>query len=96
MQKIEWDSLPVSVQGPLRRYYEFGNTPGDFLEAVLRGDLYGCIARCSPALRPHLADIAIFVASNFPAEAMYDDESIRSWERSGGARGNGRKLSTAL
>lgn len=73
--------------GGLERYVEFGNDPGGFLVSVLEGDLFGAVNKADNANYARLADWAMLVHRNIPADARGSRRNVERWLAHNGMTG---------
>lgn len=73
------DLIPESVLHALEGYVEYGLPPGDFLEAVLRDDLYDAINYADDKSLGALKHIVKAIHWGAPINCHGDAETVHRW-----------------
>ena len=71
--------IPQILTDSLDRYVNHGIRTGDFLRAVLAGDLFTAAQRADPVNKHFLAEIAEYVVFDVPFEARGSYEKVDAW-----------------
>ena len=71
--------IPEHIKYSLERWRIAGEHPGQFLMAVLRGDLFDAIARADAECEAALGDIVRYVCSQLPSGAWGRDSRLATW-----------------
>jgi len=79
--------IPERMMGGIRRYIEKGIIPGDFLQAVIRDSLRGCIERADDENMRQLPAYVYFFYNKAPAYCWGSKEAMKKWHTSGGLEG---------
>jgi len=79
--------LPQHISEGLLRYVEFGVIPGDFLCAVLEGNLFEACARADHVNRHALPTICTFISSYSPVGCWGSREKLLAWSDRNGLQG---------
>ena len=79
--------IPDMVEDVLDKWFDHGINPGDFLMAVLEGDLFKASQRADATNKMYLANIARYVWWNAPKGSWYDaldaastKEAVAQWK----------------
>ena len=78
-QSINYEMLPQSLRGGMRRYIEDGVIPGGFLVAVLSDGLSDAMGRADEANRERLYDIVSFVYNEAPGDCWGSRAKVKAW-----------------
>jgi hypothetical protein len=76
--------LPRSDWRLMTRYVVYGQPPGDFLESILEGDLFGAVEAGNDDERQQLVAWAQFVHCFTPEQCHGSAECVRGWMAKGG------------
>jgi hypothetical protein len=60
-------------------YLADGIAPGEVVEAILAGDLYGAACQVDAVGQAHLVDIARAVVAHCPPQLFGDPDKVRLW-----------------
>lgn len=71
--------IPVTTLEALRRYLEYGISPGSGLTAVLEGDLYGAYASLDRDNLASLNEIVSLIRQKFPSASYGSRKSTHDW-----------------
>lgn len=77
--EANWSLIPDHMVGAVRRYFENGIQPGDFLSAVLANDLRGAVEYADDVNRDRLADYIMFFYNYCPAGSWGSLENFKGW-----------------
>jgi hypothetical protein len=80
-QCIDYELLPQSLRGGMRRYIEDGVIPGSFLVAVLSDSLSDAMGRADEANRKRLYDIVSFVCNEAPGDCWGSRATVKAWAK---------------
>jgi hypothetical protein len=72
-------TVPFHLRGGIARYLEQGVAPGDFLCAVLRGDLKDATARGDHASLPAIPALLLWLHRNAPAGSWGTTSAFEAW-----------------
>ncbi len=84
---INYDRLPEHMRGGARRYIERGIPPGNFMQAVIRNDLFDALGRADDINRHRLYDICCFFYNDAPSGCFGSLERLSTWMKQGGLSG---------
>lgn len=76
---MEKRGVPVALRDGLARYFEDGIRPGQFLEAVLAGDLFEAFKRGDPETLAQLRSVVIFLHNDVPMGSFGNKCAVDSW-----------------
>jgi len=76
---VNYDKLPLSAQGGMRRYIEDGIPPGGFLQAVLSDSLVEAYARADSENTERMRDYAAWLYSDCPRTAWGSQKIVQQW-----------------
>jgi hypothetical protein len=69
------DHTKISID----RYYNNGEQPGGFLEAVLSNDLFDAVARADCDSRRDLPDIVCYIYNKIPSSCHGSRQAVKDW-----------------
>ena len=78
---------PVHMREGVALYLLRGVPPGDFLLAVLSGDLFEAVNRADKANKVRLPDFVQLFQTYAPAMAYGSQDKVRAWCSAGGMKG---------
>lgn len=73
------ENVPNTIRGGLERYKTHGIRTGDFLYAVLCGDLFRAVRQADPTSAANLVSIACYIAIHLPRESYGSVEAVERW-----------------
>ena len=76
--------IPELTQGALTRYVENRIPTGGFLEAVLRNDLFGAMAKADTSNQIALPAICMYIYNEMPGDCWGSADIINEWLRGEG------------
>lgn len=71
--------IPEHTRGALIRYIDDHLAPGNFLQAVLRNDLFEAMAHADVYNRLAIVDICKFIYNHAPAACWGDAVTVSDW-----------------
>lgn len=77
--KADWTLIPDHMIGGLRRYFENGIRPGEFLTAVLSNDLRGAFERADHINERRVRDYMVFLYNYAPYGSWGSPEQFKAW-----------------
>ena len=80
--KLKW--FPENMHGGIARWVLFGIVPGDFLQAVIRGDLFEAAARADDINQGLLFDYCKFLYNCVPGDCYGSPEAFAVHQAKGG------------
>ena len=80
--------IPSRIMEGIGRYVEHGIPPGDFLQAVIRNDLAGAVARADHESLEVIREIVLYFANEVPPECQGSREALSAWAFRGGRNGH--------
>lgn len=72
--------IPDAILEGIRMWVDYGYTPGDFLQAVLRNDLQDACGRADDYNRWILFDIVSHLYNECPAPCWGSPEKVKAWK----------------
>ncbi len=79
--------VPRHLQAGIARWVLLGVVPGDFLQAVIRNDLFGALGRADVNSRAGMFEICQFFYNGAPSQCFGRPEAIDFWHHRGGLIG---------
>ena len=79
MREIDYDKLPKSLRGGIKRYIESGIRPGSFLTAVIQNDLTESFARADENNIRRMFDIVKWLYNEAPRNCWGSRKAMESW-----------------
>lgn len=76
--------IPRHMHKTLTEYILFGRLSGDFLTAVVTGDLFGCVRSADDENMKHLMNYPKFLINAAPGGSFGSKEQVRNWITTGG------------
>jgi hypothetical protein len=76
---INYEGLPQSLRGGMRRYIDDRVEPGAFLVAVLRNDLSEACARADDSNRHRLFEIVRWIYNEAPGLCWGSPAAVEAW-----------------
>ena len=83
-EDIDYSGLPAHMQRAARAWVENGQTPGDFLQAVIRGDLFDAVARADEDNLAALQTWCRWFYNEAPPGCWGSAEKVQAWKARGG------------
>ena len=83
-------AVPDYMRGGMVRYILHGIMPGDFLQHVLSGDLFGALRKADDTNFYILQDYGLFLFNYAPAECFGSGKQVVEWSLRGGLLRTGR------
>lgn len=71
--------VPEHLQGGIHRWIESGVVPGQFLQAVIRNDLFDAVARADDVSLGGLRTITLFFYNEAPGGCWGSPMKMREW-----------------
>jgi hypothetical protein len=78
-ERLVASRVPYHLWEGLVEYLAERRPMGGFLTAVVTNDLMEACTRADPSVRPHIADVVLFLVSYAPAHAWGSDERVGAW-----------------
>jgi hypothetical protein len=86
---IDYEMIPATLMGSLRRYIEHRIPPGDFLLAVLRNDLREACARADEDSQRAIFHVVGWLYNEAPYGCWGSTERVEEWLRKNPANNRG-------
>lgn len=74
-----YSAIPTNTLAGLMNYHLEGVPTGDFLRAVLSGDLFGAMGRADARNKQALSAICMYVANQLPAVCWGGPNAVEQW-----------------
>lgn len=71
--------IPTPLIRGLERYREDHTPTGSFLRSVLYGDIYEAALRADPVSRTIMAELALHIMRELPAESWGSRDKVNAW-----------------
>lgn len=84
---FDYDKLPESLRGGMRRYMENGVETGGFLKAVLENDLKAAVSRADVFNQSQIANIVGWLFNEAPVNSWGSPVDVIKWMKRGGMAG---------
>lgn len=91
----EWEEhltlLPEHMRDSMKRWIQFGISPGSFGLAILRNNLTESFLMADAINRQRMVDWVKFLVYHMPAGAWGSPDAVDCWIDNGGLNGNRKK-----
>lgn len=78
---LNYEQLPESLRGGMKRYFEHGIEPGSFLMAVLENNLMEAFLCADEGNRARMLEIAYWLYNEVPIGTFKSPEKCRAYMR---------------
>ncbi len=79
MSHAEYDTIPELTMGALNRYVDHRIATGDFLRAVLAGDLFSALGRADLSNRRNIYEICSYIVNETPSGCWGSYDIVARW-----------------
>lgn len=86
-EEINYHSLPGHLRAGAENYINNGIIPGEFLQAVIKNDLFEAVGRADSVNKFVLLEICQFFINEAPASCHGSAKTMHDWALRGGLNG---------